>query len=72
MEEIKMKKNVGNVDKTIRIILGIGIIVMGIGFQSWLGIIGVIPLITGIIGYCPLYSIFSISTCKISSGEKKE
>ncbi len=67
-----MKKNVGNVDKTIRIILGIGIIVMGIGFQSWLGIIGVIPLITGIIGYCPLYSIFGISTCKISSGEKKE
>ncbi len=57
-----MKKNVGSVDKTIRIILGLVILIVGIVAKSWLGLIGLIPLITGLIGWCPAYLPFGIST----------
>jgi uncharacterized membrane protein HdeD (DUF308 family) len=67
-----MKKNVGTVDRIIRISLGIILIVLGIYFQSSWGLVamivlivlGLIALITGIIGYCGLYKIFKISTVK--------
>jgi len=59
-----MKCNVGKVDRAIRIIIGLAIIVLGIVFQSWLGLIGIIPLLTGLIRWCPLYIPFKISTDK--------
>jgi len=59
-----MKCNVGRTDKTIRIILGVAIIGVGIYFKSWWGAVGVIPLVTALIGWCPGYSPLSISTCK--------
>lgn len=58
-------KNVGNVDRVIRILLSIGLFsllfVLG-GNQRWWGLLGLIPLITAIAGTCPLYSVFHIST----------
>jgi hypothetical protein len=59
-----MKKNIGRNDKIARIILGILIIVLGIVYNSWWGLIGVIPLATAFINFCPLYLPFGISTCK--------
>lgn len=62
-----MKQNVGTVDRVIRVILGLAIIGLGIGFKSWLGLIGLVPLLTAAIGWCPLYLPFGISTCKVKS-----
>lgn len=59
-----MKQNVGTIDRVIRIVVGIAIGVAGIVFHSWLGLIGIIPLATGIVGSCPLYLPFGISTRK--------
>ncbi|OQX86704.1 hypothetical protein B6D60_05610 [candidate division KSB1 bacterium 4484_87] len=59
-----MKKNVGSVDKIARIILGLVILIIGVLAQSWWGLIGLIPLVTGLVGNCPLYPILGISTCK--------
>jgi putative effector of murein hydrolase LrgA (UPF0299 family) len=59
-----MKKNVGIADKIIRILVGIIIIALGLIYGSWWGVIGVIPIITGIVGYCCLYVPLGISTCK--------
>lgn len=59
-----MKKNIGRNDKIARIILGILIITLGIVYNSWWGLIGVIPLATAFINFCPLYLPFGISTCK--------
>ena len=59
-----MKKNVGSLDRTIRISLGIVIIALGIIFKSYLGLLGLIPLATSISGFCPLYTPFKISTKK--------
>ncbi len=62
-----MKRNVGTVDQWIRIVLGVALLSL-IFFLSggirWIGLIGLIPLITGIAGYCPLYSLFKIKTNK--------
>lgn len=66
-----MNKNVGSLDKTIRIIVGVLIIVVGVLSGSLLGAIGLIPIITGIIGWCPLYPTLKINTiCEKDSCNK--
>lgn len=63
-EVVKLKCNVGKTERTIRILLGAFIVLLGVYYKNWWGIIGLIPIITGIIGYCPLSDILGISTCK--------
>jgi hypothetical protein len=57
-----MKLNIGTGDKAIRVVLGIGIAVLGVVFQSWLGLLAILPLATAAVGTCPLYLPFGIST----------
>ena len=59
-----MKKNVGTADRIIRIVLGLAIIGVGIGWKSWWGALGIVPLATAAIGWCPAYLPFGISTCR--------
>jgi len=59
-----MQCNVGRVDKVVRIIAGLAIIAAGIYFGSWWGAIGVLPLVTATLGWCPAYLSFGISTCR--------
>lgn len=59
-----MKKNVGSSDRIFRIILGLAIGAAGYYYQSWWGLIGIIPLFTALINWCPLYLPFGLSTCK--------
>jgi len=61
-----MKINVGTVDKVARIIIGIGLLSLIFVLQDslrWLGLIGIVPLATGLVGYCPLYALLGLSTC---------
>jgi hypothetical protein len=61
-----MKQNVGNIDRAIRAIVGIGLIsLVFIGPQTVWGWIGLIPLATAIIGWCPPYSLLGINTCGV-------
>jgi len=62
-----MKKNVGSADKVFRVILGIVVILLGIIFHSWWGLVGIIPLFTGLVNFCPLYAVLKLSTLKKSS-----
>lgn len=59
-----MKCNVGKADKIARVIIGLCIIAAGVYFNSWFGVIGVVPIVTAILGWCPLYIPFGISSCK--------
>jgi len=63
------KTNEGTIDRALRVIVGAALILAYFfnpdGAYSWLYWIGIIPLVTGAIGSCPLYSIFGISTCKM-------
>lgn len=73
-----MKKNVGNIDKWVRILIAVAVaVVLGmkvVALASTLGIIlaivGAIMLITALVGTCPLYMPFGISTCKVEPKEK--
>ena len=60
-----MKQNIHNVERVVRVIVGLAIIsLVFIGPQSVWGWLGLIPLATGIIGWCPPYALFGFSTCK--------
>lgn len=64
-----MTKNVGGIDRVIRIIAGLVIIGLGFYFQSWWGAIGLLPLGTGLTARCGPYALFGVSTCKIAEKE---
>lgn len=62
-----MKANVGSIDKIIRLVLALALFSLFFilpGDQKWFGLIGVVPLLTGLVNWCPLYSIFGIDTCR--------
>jgi hypothetical protein len=59
-----MKSNMGKTDRIIRIIAGLAIGAAGIYFKSWWGLVGAVLLVTALIGWCPLYYPFRISTRK--------
>lgn len=65
-----MTKNVGGIDRILRIVVGIVLIALVfVGPQSPWGWIGVIPLATALIGWCPAYTIFGIRTCPAPKAE---
>ncbi len=56
--------NVGGIDRVLRIVAGLAILsLVFIGPQTAWGWIGLIPLITGVVGFCPMYPLIGISTC---------
>ena len=59
-----MKCNSGKMDRVLRVIVGAVIIGAGVYFNSWWGAVGAVPLLTGLVGYCPAYSMLKISTAK--------
>ncbi|WP_289000792.1 DUF2892 domain-containing protein [uncultured Psychrobacter sp.] len=59
-----MKANIGNTERMLRIAAGIIIIALGVYYQSLWGAIGLIPLFTGLLRFCPLYTMLGINTCK--------
>ncbi len=59
-----MKANVGGADRVIRIVVGVAILVLGVILKSWWGLIGLLPLATGLVRFCALYVPLGISTCK--------
>ena len=66
-----MNVNEGTIDKTIRIVIGLAIIIgFGLVMHSWWGVIGIVPLATGIASRCPMYSVLGISTCKKTESTK--
>lgn len=62
-----MTQNIGGIEKAIRIVLGVAL--LGWGFvlsdpMNYWGAIGIVPLVTALIGWCPAWSIFGVNTCK--------
>ncbi len=62
-----VKANVGSVDRVIRIVIGIVLLLLLFfleGNLKYIGLIGVIPILTAFISFCPIYALFKISTKK--------
>ena len=61
-----MKANEGMIDRALRIVAGIGVLSLAfVGPQTPWGYLGIVPLATGLIGWCPLYSLLRINTCPV-------
>jgi hypothetical protein len=59
-----MQTNEGTADRLIRIVVGLGLLALVfVGPQTPWGWIGVVPLVTGLVGYCPLYRLIGFNTC---------
>ncbi len=62
-----MKTNVGGIDKILRIVIGIALIAMAaLGVVGAWGWIGVVPLLTGLFGTCPAYTLLGMNTCPVT------
>jgi len=66
------KTNVGSVDRILRIVVGLALIALffldsGASWR-WLYLIGIVPLATGLMSTCPLYSVLGLSTCPLKKG----
>jgi hypothetical protein len=62
-----MEKNVCGTEKIVRALLGAAIIIAGVFYGSWWGAIGLIPLLTAVISYCPISQLFHFSTCSMKT-----
>ena len=61
-----MKANVGSLDRMIRVAMGFALLALPVLLASdarWLGLIGAIPLVTGVVRWCPLYALLGLNTC---------
>lgn len=59
-----MNKNEGTVDRIVRIVIGLGLLALTVvGPQTYWGLVGVVPLLTGLFGFCPAYRLLGLSTC---------
>jgi hypothetical protein len=64
-----MTTNVGMIDRIFRIIVGLALLAFALGYiwpgtsYNWVGWIGVVPILTGLFGTCPAYSLLGVSTC---------
>lgn len=68
-----MIKNVGTIDRVLRVILGFALIAFALGFigkgspYAWLGWIGIVPILTAAYRTCPLYTLLGMSTCPMDT-----
>jgi hypothetical protein len=61
-----LAKNVGSIDRILRIVVGLGLIsLVFVGPQTPWGWVGIVPLLTAFIGFCPLYTLIGIRTCPV-------
>ncbi len=68
-----LKTNVGGTDRTLRIVVGIALLAwffldQGTGFWHYAKLIGIVPLLTGLMSTCPAYSILGLNTCPMKKG----
>lgn len=63
-----MTVNIGSFDRIIRLVIGVALLYFALFAQpngyNWIGWVGIIPILTALIGNCPLYSILGVNTCR--------
>ncbi|BES73135.1 DUF2892 domain-containing protein [Marinobacter nanhaiticus D15-8W] len=63
-----MVRNEGRIDRVLRVLVGLVLLSLTlIGPQSLWGLVGLVPLITGLVGYCPLYRVLGLNTCPMGN-----
>lgn len=60
-----MKTNVGSIDRILRVIVGLAALGAGLYFKNLLGLLGLVPLLTAALGFCPVYPLLGLNTCPL-------
>jgi hypothetical protein len=61
-----MTMNEGTIDRVVRVVVGIAILSLAfVGPQTPWAYLGLVPLLTGLVGFCPVYALLGIKTCKL-------
>lgn len=69
---MNMERNVGDIERVVRVVAGLGILsLVFVGPQSLWGLIGILPILTGLTGWCPPYSLLGINTCRVRPDSKQ-
>jgi Protein of unknown function (DUF2892) len=68
--EAVMKRNVGGLDRVFRFVIGIAVLALGLYFRSWWGALGLIPIATAVLSWCPVYLPFGTSTRTLEPGAR--
>lgn len=66
-----MKANVGGIDRVLRIVVGLALLSLFFvldGSARYWGLVGIVPLLTGFLRFCPVYPLLGISTCPLQRG----
>ena len=67
-----MNQNEGTIDRVIRVVLGLALLSLTVvGPHTWFGLIGIVPLLTGVVGFCPLYGALGLRTCPVAPSASK-
>jgi hypothetical protein len=66
-----MKTNVGGIDRILRYLVGLALLGAGLYFKSWWGLVGLGPILTATIRFCPAYLPFGLSTCRVETPPPK-
>lgn len=67
-----MKANVGGMDRILRIVAGVGLLGLFFileGNARYWGLVGLVPLLTGVMNFCPLYTLLGINTCPVKNAK---
>jgi hypothetical protein len=64
-----MQSNVGKTERVVRVLLGLAIMGVGVAASSWWGALGLLPLITGVIGWCPGSRLLGVSTSRVKGDQ---
>jgi hypothetical protein len=65
-KETEMTTNMGSLDRILRIVAGVALLAFALlssHAYAWVGYIGVVPLLTALVGWCPAYTLLGLSTC---------
>jgi len=64
-----MKTNIGSVDRALRVVLGLALLAVGYYCKSWWGLIGLLPILTGLVRFCPAYLPFGLNACATKAAD---
>jgi len=67
-----MLTNESSIDRALRVVIGLVVLsLVVVGPKTMWGLVGLVPLLTGLVGFCPLYRLLGLSTCPVNGGHKK-
>ncbi|MDI1302065.1 MAG: DUF2892 domain-containing protein [bacterium] len=68
-----MDRNIGDIERVVRVVAGLGLLALVfVGPKTLWGLIGIVPVATGLSGWCPPYSLLGINTCGVKKADKPQ